>query len=95
MELRRKVARMALGYDKYELVKGKAEVFPAKESTDYVDSLVAFHKDVMKFLRSLNVYVAISYIPRLIRHVPLGRVTVLLFLVYHHYRIRQGFGGTS
>jgi hypothetical protein len=50
------IARMALGYDKYELVKGKAEVFPAKESTDYVDSLVAFHKDAMKFLRSLNVY---------------------------------------
>jgi len=38
------IARMALGYDKYELVTGK------------VDSLVAFHKDAMKFLRSLNVY---------------------------------------
>ena len=38
------IARMALGYDKYELVTGK------------MDSLVAFHKDAMKFLRSLNVY---------------------------------------
>ena len=38
------IARMALGYDKYELVTGK------------VDSLAAFHKDAMKFLRSLNVY---------------------------------------
>ena len=56
MELRRKVARMALGYDKYELVKGKAEVFPAKESTDYVDSLVAFHKDAMEILKYLDLY---------------------------------------
>ncbi len=38
------IARMALGFDKYELVTGK------------MDSLVAFHKDAMKFLRSLNVY---------------------------------------
>jgi hypothetical protein len=55
-ELRKKVARMALGWDNYELVKGKAEVFPAKESKDYVDKLTGFHKDVMKFLRSLDVY---------------------------------------
>ena len=38
------IARMALGFDKYELVTGK------------VDSLAAFNKDAMKFLRSLNVY---------------------------------------
>ena len=38
------IARMALGFDKYELVTGK------------MDSLVAFHKDAMKFLRSLDVY---------------------------------------
>ena len=42
--IREQIARMALGYDKYELVTGK------------MDSLVAFHKDAMKFLRSLNVY---------------------------------------
>ena len=46
MELRQKVARMALGYDKYELVKG----------TDYVDSLVAFHKDAMEILKHLDLY---------------------------------------
>ena len=55
-EIKKKVARMALGWDNYELVKGKAEVFPAKESKDYVDKLTGFHKDVMKFLRSLDVY---------------------------------------
>ncbi len=42
--IREQIARMALGFDKYELVTGK------------MDSLVAFHKDAMKFLRSLNVY---------------------------------------
>ena len=55
-ELRKKVARMALGWDNYELVKGKAEVFPAKESTDYMDSLVAFHKDAMEILKHLDLY---------------------------------------
>ena len=55
-EIRKKVARMALGWDNYELVKGKAEVFPTKESKDYVDKLIRFHKDTMKFLRSLDVY---------------------------------------
>jgi len=42
--IREQIARMALGFDKYELVTGK------------VDSLAAFNKDAMKFLRSLNVY---------------------------------------
>ena len=55
-ELRKKVARMALGWDNYELVKGKAEVFPAKESKDYIDKLARFHKDVMEFFRNLDIY---------------------------------------
>ena len=55
-EIRKKVARMALGWDNYELVKGKAEVFPAKESKDYIDKLAGFHKDVMKFFRNLDIY---------------------------------------
>ena len=53
MELRHKIARMALGYDKYELSVGKAESFPSKE---YVGILEEFHKNTMKFLRSLDVY---------------------------------------
>ena len=53
MELRQKIARMALGYDKYELSIGKAEAFPSKE---YVEILEQFHKNTMKFLRSLDVY---------------------------------------
>ena len=53
MELRHKIARMALGYDKYELSIGKAEAFPSKE---YVEILEEFHKNTMKFLRSLDVY---------------------------------------
>ena len=55
-ELRKKVARMALGWDNYELVKGKAEVFPTKESKDYIDKLARFHKDVMEFFRNLDIY---------------------------------------
>ena len=55
-EIRKKVARMALGWDNYELVKGKAEVFPTKESRDYIDKLARFHKDVMKFFRNLDIY---------------------------------------
>ena len=53
MELRHKIARMALGYDKYELSIGKAEAFPSKE---YVEILEEFHKNTMKFLLSLDVY---------------------------------------
>ena len=55
-EIRKKVARMALGWDNYELVKGKAEVFPTKESKDYIDKLARFHKDVMEFFRNLDIY---------------------------------------
>ena len=55
-EIRKKVARMALGWDNYELVKGKAEVFPTKESRDYIDKLARFHKDVMEFFRNLDIY---------------------------------------
>ena len=53
MELRQKIARMALGYDKYELSIGKAEAFPSKE---YVEILEQFHRNTMKFLQSLDVY---------------------------------------
>ena len=53
MELRHKIARMALGYDHYELSIGKAESFPSKE---YVEILEEFHKNTMKFLLSLDVY---------------------------------------
>ena len=53
MELRHKIARMALGYDQYELSIGKAESFPSKE---YVEILEEFHKNTMKFLLSLDVY---------------------------------------
>ena len=53
MELRHKIARMALGYDKYELSTGKAEAFTSK---DYVEILEEFHKNTMKFLLSLDVY---------------------------------------
>ena len=55
-EIRKKISRMALGWDNYELVKGKAEVFPAKESKDYIDKLARFHKDVMEFFRNLDIY---------------------------------------
>jgi len=55
-EIRKKVARMALGWDNYELVKGKAEVFPIKESKDYIDKLARFHRDVMEFFRNLDIY---------------------------------------
>ena len=55
-EIRKKISRMALGWDNYELVKGKAEVFPTKESKDYIDKLARFHKDVMEFFRNLDIY---------------------------------------
>ena len=53
MELRHKIARMALGYDHYELSIGKADSLPSKE---YVVILEEFHKNTMKFLLSLDVY---------------------------------------
>ena len=55
-EIKKKISRMALGWDNYELVKGKAKVFPTKESKGYLNNLERFHKDTMKFLRSLDVY---------------------------------------
>ena len=57
-EIRKKISRMALGWDNYELVKGKAKVFPTISiaDKDYMDKLERFHKDTMKFLRSLDVY---------------------------------------
>jgi len=60
-EIKKKISRMALGWDNYELVKGKAEPIPSiPEATgvsqEYVDSLEDFHKDVMEFFHNLNVY---------------------------------------
>ena len=66
MKISRKIARMAMGHDDYhiqhdpEIPCGEAEQL-IKEETEayidkYIDSLEAFHKDTMSFLKSLDVY---------------------------------------
>ena len=70
MDISKKIYRMAVGFDKYgnpnhidhdpKIPCSEAELVAEEEAEEYIDkyidSLEAFHKDTMSFLKSLDVY---------------------------------------
>ena len=66
MNISKKIYRMAVGWDTNHVDHdplipcGEAEIIAEEEAEEYIDkyidSLEAFHKDTMSFLKSLDVY---------------------------------------